>query len=201
MTTDSAPSTTPRPAADPVKIPAVVRITKRVESEPRLDRAARLLSPAASALLASDRRRDLLHGTWMGHALHPLLTDVAIGSWTSASVLDLIGGPSARGGAQRLLELGLFAAVPTAVTGLAEWGETGDGERRVGVVHATANTVGLALYTSSWVARRRGRHGLGVVLALAGASAATVGGYLGGHLTSARKVSTRHPVFEAETLS
>jgi hypothetical protein len=65
------------------------------------------------------------------------------------------------------------------------------------VVHASLNVTAIALYVSSWNARRRDRHGLGTVLALAGASAAAAAGYLGGHLVSARKVSSRHPAFEA----
>ena len=34
--------------------------------------------------------RDALHGTWLGHPLHPVLTDVPLGAWTAAVVLDRI---------------------------------------------------------------------------------------------------------------
>src|SRR5215472_1755611 len=32
-----------------------------------------------------------LNGTWLGHPLHPLLTDVPIGAWTATILLDLAG--------------------------------------------------------------------------------------------------------------
>jgi len=179
-------------------VPRLVALTRRLEATPALDGLSRLLAPAAKALLSSPRRADLLHGMPVGHAVHPPLTDVPIGAWTCASLLDLAGGERARPAAQGLLALGLVAAVPTVVTGLAEWGETRGAEQRVGSVHAAANTVALGLYGWSLVARRRGSHTRGALLALCGGAAASVGGYLGGHLTSARKVSSRHPVFDAD---
>ena len=36
--------------------------------------------------------KDALSGIWLGHALHPLLTDLPIGTWTSAVLLDWLGG-------------------------------------------------------------------------------------------------------------
>ncbi|TDD72086.1 DUF2231 domain-containing protein [Jiangella aurantiaca] len=140
--------------------------------------------------------RRLLHGHWLGHAVHPLLTDVPVGAWTSAALLDLSGRRELRPAARFLVGAGLVAAVPTAVTGLAEWGRTEGAARRVGVLHAASNTAALALYSSSFAARRAGRHRLGVLLGLGGAAAAGAGGFLGGHLVIARKVGSRHPVFD-----
>lgn len=176
----------------------VVGWTRRLEQARGLDGARRRLQPVASALVADPARRSALQGIWLGHALHPLLTDLPIGFWTSANVLDLAGGQGSHAAARRLVGLGLLAAVPAAVTGLSEWADTGEREQRVGVVHAGANTVALAMYTASWHARKQGRHARGVALGLAGSAAAAVGGYLGGHLVSARKVSSRNPVFDAE---
>lgn len=160
-----------------------------------LDRVVDLLRPVASALVADPGRRDLLRGKSVGHALHPALTDVPIGLWTSATVLDLLGGKDARPAARKLLGVGLLAALPTVVTGLAEWAGTGEREQRVGAVHASANALALTLYAASWQARGRDRQASGVALALAGSAAATVGGFLGGHLVAARKVSSRNPAF------
>lgn len=174
----------------------LVSWTRRLESAHALDGVVGRLQPLADALVADPARRALLHGTWLGHALHPLMTDLPIGFWTSANVLDLVGGDSSRSAARRLVGLGLLAAVPTAVTGLSEWAVTGRSEKRVGVVHASANTVALTLFGASYAARRNNRHSQGRLLALAGTAAATVGGYLGGHLVSARKVSSRNPAFE-----
>src|SRR5207253_746315 len=39
--------------------------------------------------------KDALSGTWLGHPLHPPLTDVVVGAWTSALLLDLLGGDDA----------------------------------------------------------------------------------------------------------
>jgi uncharacterized membrane protein len=179
---------------------ALARIVHKVERNRTLDKLDAVPSAVADALLASRRRRNLLQGRWMGHAVHPLLTDVPIGMWTSASALDLIGGPQSRDAAERLLALGIAAAVPTAVTGLAEWGETRGPDRRVGFVHALTNGVALGLYGASLASRRRGDHRRGALLGLAGGMVAGVGGYLGGHLTLARKVASPHPEFESAAL-
>jgi hypothetical protein len=81
------------------------------------------------------------------------------------------------------------------VTGLAEYAPIQQRDKRVAVVHATANTVALGCYSASLSARLRGKHLRGVAMALAGSAATMVGGYLGGHLTEARKVSSRNPEF------
>jgi uncharacterized membrane protein len=176
--------------------PGVVDLTRRIEAASALDGPARLAQRVADILLADPARRDLLHGTWLGHAVHPLMTDLPIGSWVSANILDLVGGKQSRPAATRLMTIGVVAAVPTAVTGLAEWGVTGRREQRVGLVHAGANGVALTFYLSSLRARRNGNHGKGVLLGFAGTAVAGVSGYLGGHLAMARKVSTRNPAFE-----
>ncbi len=176
--------------------PPTVRWTQRLESATALDWPVRVVRPVAEALVSDPARRDALHGKWLGHALHPVLTDLPIGFWTSAVVLDLLGGRQSRPAAARLLGLGVVSAVPAMVTGYAEWAEAGQREKRVGVVHAASNAAALALFACSLDARRKDRHARGVLLGLAGSAAVTFGGYLGGHLTSARKVSTRHPAFD-----
>jgi hypothetical protein len=177
----------------------LARSVHRLEQSRTLDRLDAAPAALADALISSRRRRDVLQGRWLGHAVHPLMTDFPLGMWASASALDLFGGPASRPATERLLAMGLAAAVPTAVTGMAEWGETQGPDRRVGVVHALTNTAALGLYGASLVSRRRGRHGRGVLLGLAGGAVATAGGYLGGHLTLARKVSSAHPEFEDST--
>jgi uncharacterized membrane protein len=171
---------------------------RALESATALDPVVRAVRPLADALVADPLRGNVLRGTWLGHALHPLLTDVPIGFWTSAVTLDLVGGPAARPSATRLVGLGVLAAVPTAVTGWAEWAGTGPREQRVGVVHAASNVAALALFAGSWLARRRGDHSRGKALALVASGALGAGGYLGGHLATARKVGSRHPAFAAD---
>ncbi len=177
--------------------PRIVGVTREIEENRTLDKGVRALRPLADALVSNPSVRGLLHGRWLGHALHPLLTDLPLGMWTSSLVLDLTGGQAARPAASRLLGLGVLAAVPTAVTGLAEWAVADEQSQRVGVTHATANSMALSLFGASWVARRVGRHDRGLALALAGGLVSIWGGYLGGHLTLARKVGTFDPAFTA----
>lgn len=185
--------TTIRPSR---RTPPLVNLTRDIEETQSLDRPVDLLQPVARTLVANRSVADVLHGRQLGHALHPLLTDMPIGLWTSATVLDLLGGEAARPAASRLLGLGILTAVPTAVTGLAEWAVTDRKNQRVGIAHATANTITLALQTASWLNRRAGWHTRGVALSLAADLMVTWGGYLGAHMSLARKVATRDPAFE-----
>lgn len=171
--------------------------TLALENSEALDAPVRLIQPKVEAAFATGVRGEVLRGDWLGHAVHPVLTDVVLGSWTSATVLDLVGGKESRRAAQRLLGLSLLAVGPTAWTGWAEWSAAGDREKRVGLVHAATNGLAIGAYASSWLARRRGDHRSGVRRALVGAAIATVGGYLGGHLAAARKVGTHHEAFGA----
>lgn len=66
----------------------------------------------------------------------------------------------------------------------------------MGLVHVAAVGSAIGLYLSSWMARRRGLHGTGVGVALAGASGAGSGAYLGGHLAAARNVGSHHSAFD-----
>ena len=176
--------------------PGIVRWTKRLEDATVLDGAVRAVEPTAQAAFGTVTRASVLRGEWLGHAVHPVLTDLALGSWTSASLLDLLGGRDSSASAQRLLGLGLLAAGPTFWTGWAEWTTAGQREKRVGVVHAVANGTALTAYAASYLARRRGDHDRGVRLALVGAAVSGFGAYLGGHLTSVRKVGSRDPAYD-----
>lgn len=177
--------------------PAPARLTRRLEESHALDVAARPLGKLAGLLTRPRAVRSTLQGDWLGHAVHPMLTDLPIGFWTSATVLDLAGGRDARRASQLLVALGLASAVPTAITGLAEYANAGPEERRVGLVHVVANDLALGLYASSLASRRAGRHRRGVLLALAGGLAVSVGGYLGGHLIAVRKLASRGAVDDA----
>ena len=175
------------------KPPMLVRWTLRLEDAAALDTPVHVLEPSVRALFGTGTRASVLRGDWLGHAVHPLLTDVVIGTWTSATLLDLFGGRDSSAAAQRLIGTGLLAAGPTAWTGWAEWSAAGSRDKRVGLVHAVTNGLAIGTYSASWIARQRGRRGAGVRLALAGAAISGVGAYLGGHLAAARKVSSRHP--------
>ncbi len=183
-------STSQRPAA-------IVRWTLRLEEATALDRPVQAIDPSIRSVFGTGARGSLLRGEWLGHAVHPLLTDVVLGSWTSATVLDLFGGPDSSAAAQRLVGTGLLAVGPTAWTGWAEWSSAGPREKRVGLVHAVTNAVAIGAYAASWIARRRGSHSTGARLALTGAVVSGVAAYLGGHLTEARHVASRDPAYDA----
>lgn len=167
------------------------RTAVSLEENAALDGSVGVLAAAGRATVDGPRRRAVLGGRWLGHSLHPLLTDVPIGTWMSATLLDLVGGRSARPAAERLVAAGVVASLPTVAAGLSDWMVTTRGQQRVGVVHAAANSAALALYGASLAARRRGRHPAGVALGLLGAAAAGVGGVLGGHLALATDASQR----------
>jgi uncharacterized membrane protein len=174
-----------------IQAPAWIRsAVDEAENNPRLDALVDVVAGGAS-LVAHGRRAELLRGQWLGHALHPLLTDFPLGCWIGAGLLDLLGGRAARNSAQRLVGLGLVAVPVTAGAGLADWSTISDRRtRRVGAVHAIGNGMVGCAYLLSWRARRRGAHLRGIGWGLLGAAGAWVTGYLGGHLSFARGVGS-----------
>jgi hypothetical protein len=152
-----------------------------IAGDQRLDRFVDPLSRFADRVLARDDVRGALAGDWLGHPLHPALTDLPIGFWTSAFALDL-GGNRCRRAADLMVAAGLLSVLPTAATGIADWRHRDRGGRRLGVVHAAGNVVASALYALSLGHRMRGHRLRGVGFGVAGASAATAAAYLGGHL-------------------
>lgn len=171
-------------------------LAARLGSIKSLDRVAGPLAKAVKKATPQGLAKDALSGTWLGHPLHPLLTDIPIGSFTSASILDLVGGHAGERAADALIAVGLASAVPTAAAGLADWSDADGDIQRIGVVHAVANAAGLVLYGASLLARRQGRRGRGRVLALAGMGVMTVGGYLGGHMSYGRGVGVNNAFWQ-----
>ena len=173
----------------------IVRLTLRLEQAVALDQPVQALEPTIRALFGTGKRSAVLRGEWLGHAVHPVLTDVVLGTWTSASLLDVLGGRDSAASAQKLVGAGLLAAGPTFWSGWAEWSAAPARDKRVGLVHALTNGVALGLYTASWFTRRSGRHDAGARLALAGAAVSGVGAYLGSHLIGARKVASHDSAY------
>jgi nitrite reductase/ring-hydroxylating ferredoxin subunit len=165
-------------------------VTGKLEEEQRLDPAAEKVESLVAKVLPPGPVKDALHGRWLGHQLHPLLVALPIGMWSGASLLDLTAGREGQRSAQRLVGAGFLLVAPTAAAGWADWSELGAFQRpkRVGLVHAGANNLAATIYAASWLARRRGDHARGRALALMGATALTVGGYLGAHLAYSQGV-------------
>jgi len=173
-------------------------LAERVERIDALDRFSRPVRSVVYQLVPSGTPvKELLSGTWLGHPLHPVLTDVVLGSWTSAAMLDVVGGRDTRKAAQRLIGLGVLAAVPTAAAGFADWSDLRAEPQRVGLVHATGNVSALALMALSWNARRRGKGIRGRLYAMLGMAAGLGSAWLGGHLSFGRGVGVNQTAFEA----
>ena len=182
--------------------PRAHALSERIAAIAALDEpAATIAKKIRDVMPAGGGIKDLLSGVQLGHALHPLMTDLPIGAWTSATILDLVGGEASRPAAQKLVGIGLAAAAPTAWTGWSDWADTEPGNptvRRLGIVHAAANGTAALLYGLSLAARRRGAHTTGVLFGLAGAGAMGAGGWLGGDLVLARGVGVNQTAFDAE---
>ena len=178
----------------------LVRATRRLEQSRSLDGVRAVYTKLAGAVDGWSGS-ELLRSGLVGHAVHPLLTDLPIGFWTAATALDLRGRPGDRAASRWLVGAGLAASAPTALTGLAELARVdAPADQRVGALHGSLNGFASTLYLASFVARSRRRHGLGVAAALAGAAVTGASGYLGSHLTLARKVGSRHPSFAADAV-
>lgn len=139
---------------------------------------------------------DVLHGTWLGHPLHPVLTDVVVGAFSLGSLFDLAslmgGGSSARRTADVLTAVGTASAIPTAITGLADFSAIPRGAAAHGLTHAAANSTALLFYLLSLAARKNGERGKGIALSTAGMAVVTAGAYLGGHLVFGKRVGVDH---------
>jgi nitrite reductase/ring-hydroxylating ferredoxin subunit/uncharacterized membrane protein len=162
-------------------------LVSAIESAGALDSPAKAIASSVRSNIPGPAK-DVLSGTWLGHALHPMLTDVVIGSFTSATLLDLLAGEDSAEASERLIALGILAYGPTALAGINDWADTepvSDGD-----------AVALTLYTASLRARRRGSRSLGLVLGLAGAAVMMTGGYLGGHLSMTRAVGPNQTAFD-----
>jgi uncharacterized membrane protein len=147
---------------------AETAVMNRIETAQSLDRVANPLGRAVQAVLRG-RVRDALHGVWLGHPLHPVAVQVPMGAWMSAAVLDALpatkngrgangrrdGRANAKNTGSRtgieaastiLIGVGTAGAAPAALAGLNDWATLSSEQRRVGLVHAAANIMGVALY-------------------------------------------------------
>jgi len=173
-------------------------LAETIERLDQLDAVAEPLQQAAKAAVPEGSwLKDALSGTWLGHPLHPPLTDVVVGAWTSALLLDLFGGEDAEAGADALVGAGILAAVPTALSGLSDWSDVRGGSRRVGTVHALGNTTALVLHLLSWLARRGGGRGRARLLSGAGFAIASFSAWLGGHLSFGKGIGVNQTAFDS----
>ncbi len=189
----------------PMNPPLRHLIGEVVESQTWLDKLA---APFQSWLLKlfgqpgqpSRKIKDLLNGTWLGHSLHPVLTDVPLGAWTSMVVLDLAGLSKEDEGTSRsadlLLLLGILGATGAAVTGVTDWSDLDGTDRRVGFLHGLLNGSILLINIASLGLRLTGKRRAGVALSTTGYLASLFSAYLGGELVFAKGISVNHDAWE-----
>jgi nitrite reductase/ring-hydroxylating ferredoxin subunit/uncharacterized membrane protein len=167
-----------------------------------LDTAADAVAPAIEGAFkaggeAGRKAKDILNGTWLGHPVHPILTDIPLGSWTTAAVFDVMeiatGKRSYRRGADVAITVGLVGALGAAVTGLTDWHDLQGRPKKVGMAHGILNGGATLLYATS-LALRRGRKTRGVAkgLAFLGYAVTGLAAFLGGHLVYGEQIGVDH---------
>jgi len=173
-------------------------VAQQVERIDALDRPAEQLGKLLAPYLSKRPLKDIFSGTWIGHPLHPILTDVVIGAWISAGFLDLFPTKRSSRDADKLILLGCLAALPTAVAGASDWLDVGGKHRRVGLVHAAGNVTALLLYSWSYLARKRGKRLKGLALSMLGGGVSVGSAFLGGHLSFGMGVGVNQTAFEGD---
>ena len=172
-----------------------------IANQPWLDAVGKPLSEAVRALFtnagpAGQTAKNALHGVWLGHPLHPVLTDVPIGAWTTALALDareVATGDEGYGrAADFAIGIGLVAAVGAAVTGLNDWSETEGRSRRLGLLHGLLNLTATVLVATSYALRRSGARPAARASAVAGYGVALGAAYLGGNLVYRERIGVTH---------
>ena len=152
------------------------------------------------------RLKSLLNGTWLGHPLHPLITDIPVTAWVITAVFDVIWliSPTtfawAARGAEVAVVLGLLGALGAIVTGLTDWSDTYGAERRVGLNHAIFNAIATILYLVSFVLRlpeAAGDSVLAAILGFLGLISVMYAAFLGGDMVFTKGTGVNHTAWEA----
>jgi nitrite reductase/ring-hydroxylating ferredoxin subunit/uncharacterized membrane protein len=175
----------------------------RIAAQPRLDEIAKPLSEAVIAAYRNagsvgNALKNAVHGVWLHHPLHPVLTDIPIGAWTTTVALDAKAAASGDASYQRAadfaLALGLAGAVGSAVTGLTDWSETDGRAKRIGLLHGLLNVTATALMVTAYVLRKGEQRRTGEMCTLAGIGVAMGAAYLGGDLVYGERIGVTHAV-------
>jgi nitrite reductase/ring-hydroxylating ferredoxin subunit len=165
-------------------------VVDRLENAGTLDPVVSAVRKVVRKALGSRRVRDALHGVWLGHPLHPPLTDLPIGAWTAAGLLDAM--PGTGNAAASLIAAGCVGYVPTIAAGWTDWSELHEQQQRVGLVHAAAGALAFSCYAASLAARAQGSTMRGKAWAYAGLGLVGATAYLGGHLAFRQAAGVNH---------
>ena len=131
----------------------------------------------------------LANGTLIEHPLHPVVTDVPVGSWTVAILLmlvTLIFGVQNLGLATGFaIGLGVLAGLAAIVTGLLDWMDVDPPELAVGITHGIINIVATIIFAIAFYLLYSGNWEINLtntLLAVVGYLTVTVGAFIGGSL-------------------
>ena len=166
-----------------------------------LDGIAEQLQPLVQRVVeASPQVKNAVDGTWLRTPLHPALTDVPVGAYTTSVVLDaadaLTGSEAARNGADAALAVGIASSLPAAATGAGDWRTLQGADRRLGLIHGSANGAALLAFGTSLALRAGGRRGAGRAMSAAGFALSTLAAHLGGELSFRRGVRVDRTAWE-----
>ena len=173
-----------------------------VDALPFLDGVSESIQPKVREVVEAGGTTALnvLDGVWFEAPLHPVLTDVPVGSWTAALVFDgldaLSGRRAMRNAADASLAFGVASGFAAAAVGLSDWRYLSGGSRRMGMAHGLLNGGGLALNVASLALRAAGRRKAGRLAFLAGYSLNGMGAHLGGELSYKYGLRVDRNVFE-----
>ncbi|HLA65605.1 MAG TPA: Rieske (2Fe-2S) protein [Candidatus Saccharimonadales bacterium] len=130
--------------------------------------------------------QDFLNGSWLGHSVHPVVTDVVVGGATGAVLLQVLiwfGVTDLDVALIWLLGLTWLSALSAVVTGLTDFKDTATGdERNVVGLHGEINILATVLFIAAFGAAVAGASGAAAWFLVAGYLVLTVGAFIGGHV-------------------
>jgi nitrite reductase/ring-hydroxylating ferredoxin subunit/uncharacterized membrane protein len=173
----------------------------KITDQQALDTLAEPISQAVKQAYQSagpigQAAKNAMHGVWLGHPLHPVVTDIPLGAWTTALALDACanGDRGMRRAATFAMGVGLLGAAASAVTGLTDWSETSGRSQREGLLHGLLNIAATALTATAYFRRLADDDEDGRACAWAGYAIAVGSAYLGGDLVYGHRIGVTHAV-------
>ncbi|HLZ21527.1 MAG TPA: Rieske 2Fe-2S domain-containing protein [Ktedonobacterales bacterium] len=175
------------------------------------DRLGDPLQNGIKVLIGANRKpprtfKTLLNGTWFGHPIHPVITDIPIGAWLLAALFDILwlaaptGNAWAARGAQALVLVGVITALGAAATGATDWSDTYGSERAVGLLHGSLMSLAAVLYIISMILRfttSTGDSAAAAIIGFLGIITVLVGAYYGGDMVFGKGTGVNHTAWEA----
>ena len=170
------------------------RKLRKPAAKPIEERLQKLVDRAlyAGGRPQAQRLRNFLNGTWLGEPLHVVLTDIPIGAWTAAMMLDALSlirsGREFVWAADASIAIGLAGAACSAATGVTDWSDVDPPARRRGLIHGLLNISATAMFATSLMLRKKKSRVGGRFTAALGYALMTYAAHLGGKLVYENRV-------------